>query len=377
MSKDGKTLDEYLQAVEVRPREYSRLLEDVNGRIPRMADDIEALTEENEDVRRIKRNVMKGKRRVEPVEEPFEAYGVDGGEGYRIYQSVVVYLVRAVAWASNDDVLSTWRSGVLTRTRTPRLRVAAIRTILESGIAAEATARNPDWIMLDGPIVPHHDLQGATEDSPTKKDWWEMVLRSRVDMLERCESEGVNVVGVIEDCNSRHLIRFLEAQGLARGPKRLRDVAVLADPRVLDEGERTFDFVPPYDEGDYHVFEVLEERSGYRIKVMYVRTTREGPPLRLEIPDFVNPDEAASAVFSTAVDYNGYGIPIHIVMADAFAKVEEGVLDWIEDNIRKELIRRGREDILTTVFKRLRRESRPRPLTSGAVEAGIRRRHGT
>ncbi len=375
MSEDDGTarLDEYMQTT-VLPRDYSKMLEDIARDVGEMVKKIEAFTKESRDVERIKELVKKDKKRVNPEEPDLEIYGVDGGEGYRIYQSVVMYLVRAVAWASNDAVLTTWRYGILTRTRTPRLRIAALRTILEAGIAASAASENPDWIMIDGPIVPHHDLRGANEDSPTKRNYWGQVISSRVDMLERCEDEGVKIVGVIEDCNSRHLIRFLEAQGLAKGRPRLRDVAVLADTSVLDEGERTSAFVPPY--GDYPVFRIIEEESGYRIKVMYLRTTREGPPLRVEIPDFIDPDEAASVVFSTAVDYNGYGIPIHLVMADAFTKVEEGILDWIEDNIRKELIRRGREDILTTVFKRLRRESRPRPLASKTVEADIKRRHG-
>ncbi|WP_457614249.1 DNA double-strand break repair nuclease NurA, partial [Methanopyrus sp.] len=201
-------LDRFLERGRVRRgRDYGRLLEDISRRRRELAEDVINVYRRvspirNPVLRRVLEVVAERKREVEPRHpDPKVTFGVDGGEGMREYQGVVLYMTRAAAW-SEADVFSSWDFGVLSRTRTPQIRVAARRVKLESDVATRAVERGGEVVMLDGPIVPHHDLKGANEDSPNRRDYWGRVLDARRTMLEACEEEGAVVMGIVEDCKA-------------------------------------------------------------------------------------------------------------------------------------------------------------------------------
>ena len=380
-------LERFLERCDVRRgRDYSRMLDDISRRRSELAEEVIGVNKRispgrNSRLRRVLEYVRERKRRVKPrTPDLSSTFGVDGGEGMREYQGVVLYVTRAAAW-SEDDVLSSWDFGTLSRTRAPQVRVAARRVKLESDVATRAAERG-EVVMLDGPIVPHHDLKGANEDSPNRKDYWGQLLRARRRLLEVCEEEGVVVMGVIEDCKARHLLRSVEAElgeeGSLDSLKALNDPVALSrrlggEP-VLRVGERTHAFRLPSSE--YPVVREFERATGYEMHTFYVRTTEYSPPVRVEIPEFVDPDEAASVVLGTSVEYGGYGIPLPLVMADEFAKVTRSLIDWLEEGILEELASRGELDVIFTVFRRLRRESRPRAVSSEEVRREILHRHG-
>jgi hypothetical protein len=379
-------LDQFLERGRVRRgRDYGRLLEDISRRRRELAEDVinvyrRVSPGRNPVLRRVLEVVTERKREVEPEHpDPEVTFGVDGGEGMREYQGVVLYVTRAAAW-SESDVLSSWDFGVLSRTRTPQMRVAARRVKLESDVATRAVERGGEVVMLDGPIVPHHDLKGANEDSPNRRDYWGRILDARRTMLEVCEEEDAVVMGIVEDCKAKHLLRDvrdelgedLPLKALPNDPVALS--RELDGGPVLEVGERTHAFELP--DEDYPVVREFEETAGYSVFTFYVRTTRYSPPVRVEIPEFVDPDEAAGIVLGTSIEYGGYGIPLPLVMADEFAKVSRSLVDWIEEEVLTELASDGRFDVIFTVFRRLRRESRPKRRSSAEAEREIHLRHG-
>ncbi len=378
-------LERFLERFEVRRgREYGRILDDLSRRRGELAEEVVRVSrrispERNSRLRRVLEYVRERKRRVRPRTPDLSAtFGVDGGEGMREYQGVVLYVTRAAAW-SEEDVLSSWDFGTLSRTRAPQVRVAARRVKLESDVATRAAERG-EVVMLDGPLVPHHDLKGANEDSPNRRDYWGKLLRARRRLLEVCEREGTVVLGVVEDCKARHLLRSVEGElgESLDSLKTLNDPVALSrrldgEP-VLRVGERTHAFRVPARE--YPVVREFERATGYEVRTFYVRTTEYSPPVRVEIPEFVDPDEAAAIVLGTSVEYGGYGIPLPLVMADEFAKVTRSLIDWLEEGILEELAARGELDVIFTVFRRLRRESRPRSVSSEEARREIERRHG-
>ncbi|WP_457614003.1 DNA double-strand break repair nuclease NurA, partial [Methanopyrus sp.] len=186
--------------------------------------------------------------------------------------------------------------------------------------------------------------------------------------------------GIVEDCKAKHLLRDvrdelgedLPLKALPNDPVALS--RELDGSPVLEVGERTHAFKLP--DEDYPVAREFEETTGYPILTFYVRTTRYSPPVRVEIPEFVDPDEAAGIVLGTSIEYGGYGIPLPLVMADEFARVGRSLVDWMEEEVLAELASEGRFDVIFTVFRKLRRESRPKRRSSAEAEREIHLRHG-
>lgn len=290
------------------------------------------------------------KKAVDPslIEEGVIVSGVDGGHYGKECEGVYIGVMGGLSYTSSiKEVVdpepastgslflayvsgeegSRWL-GLLERMLTLRV---AINTILK---------RRPKWMLIDGglliwPLYFMYDVPNVKEEvsglsyAETKGKF----LEAMIMLLEISERECVNLVGIVKNPNSK----LLDNLG------RLKDVAILN--RLLKVGESTVD---PKDPGDHPTLDYYEGQrrtisnrlrgtlSDRRIDrnfftISYIKTTPLKCPIRLELPPWVDLDEAAALVMKTADPISG--IPLHILKADRLVKVSEDAFKSIYSKV--------------------------------------------
>lgn len=186
--------------------------------------------------------------------------------------------------------------------------------------------RRPDWILIDGPLLLypalryHHDEGLDLGTLEGYSDALRNCVAEILDFLERCR-ERVPVLGLVKRVRS----------SLYDPTRTRRDSALLQ--RYLAYGEATEPRKPFREGGSHPSLELYQKYAKERgmeadwdefFKVMYVRTSKVKPPVRLEIPYWVDPREAAGLVLSISDPISG--IPAHILRVEGLIRMGEGIL---------------------------------------------------
>jgi len=174
---------------------------------------------------------------------------------------------------------------------------------------------NPDFILLDGSVLPHY--VHVEKNSILYGKYKEMV-QSYKRLYREVERRNVTLVGVVEDSRGT---RFCEIVGKEFGGikkailERSRDTNLLE--YMLKKGERTIVF--SYSDAPIREF---PEQKFY---TFYLRTGEFDQPVRVDFLDESKAEEIASVLWSlTTTDV--YSIPSVLIEADQRAKLSEADL---------------------------------------------------
>jgi len=187
-----------------------------------------------------------------------------------------------------------------------------------------AEDRDPDFLLIDGPLLLHPDVLFHPKD-----------VRGEIDVDRRCcYSDDLRacietLFELMRACKDRDikLAAFVKRpRGTLIDPvKRRRDAVLLARSMKL-YGSRTSCLSP----GDHPAWKFYvgmgfeEAREPYFIKVVYIKSSKVKPPFRLEIPRWVDDEAVCSAVLSTSDPISG--VPAHILRAESLIRMGEGTL---------------------------------------------------
>lgn len=185
----------------------------------------------------------------------------------------------------------------------------ALQTILEKKVS---------WIFIDGGLIlwPRYFCEVDGQEIETSFDYKKRIhscLKSILKFLNACVLRGINVIGVVKN-SSAHLIN-----------KEQRDISILNT--YLKRGEALM----PLNPGEHPIldfYEYYRKEEGiplplvdkYFFTIIYLRTTELKGAIRLEIPYWVNWEEAVSICMADADPISG--LPLHILKADSIGKDE-------------------------------------------------------
>ncbi len=152
-----------------------------------------------------------------------------------------------------------------------------------------------------------------------QEEMQERHIRAMLKLLRCSENAGIPVVGYVDSSRARDLARMIARLFKLDDAEKIHD-AGLVDSR-LSWGSRTPMFVCARGSADRRQQGVLENYEEYRrgIGFVYIKTSRNAPPARLEIPFWVLNrgllDQVINLVIAEVVVGNGY--PYVIQSADA------------------------------------------------------------
>jgi hypothetical protein len=222
---------------------------------------------------------------------------------------------------------------------------SVIRQKLEIRAATETAERFvPDLLLLDGSLIPHYS------DRPGKiskvRESYDELICSYSKLFDVCTARGIMLAGVIEDSRGTRFceiartkvermdaVKFPEIDAQLEGA---RDTSLLF--WLLDEGERTIAF--PYSSAseDHPVMKDFGKVAD-RVFSFYLKTAKFDRPVRIDFLCGENgdcekeADRLAGFILSIASHHSGYGFPSVLIEADQAAKLEDGDIEGVYEQI--------------------------------------------
>jgi|WetSurMetagenome_2_1015567.scaffolds.fasta_scaffold90016_2 hypothetical protein len=192
-------------------------------------------------------------------------------------------------------------------------------------------ARKPGLLLLDGSLLP---LPGdRPQESSELRPLYDEVVSLYGKLYKDCAENKCMLCGVVKDSRSRKLSRELGAS--------CSDTLLCG--YLLDENERTREM--GYFEGKAPNADVAA--LGARIRVFYLRPSKNDLPLRIELLDS-GVDEAASVICGLSAISENFAYPAVLIEADMRAALDPADLESIEESLAR-----------LSGLKPLRRNSRP------------------
>jgi hypothetical protein len=228
-----------------------------------------------------------------------------------------------------------------------------IRQKLEIANAIECAEKfRPSLLLLDGSVVPHYTERPA-KGSKAKESYDEMISLYR-RLFERCMSSDVMLAGVIEDSRGTKFCDIAKEKVASAESRRdlecSRDTSLLY--WMLKEGERTLAFRYSEKAEEHPAIKDLQD-VGADVFSFYLKTAKFDRPVRI---DFLGgeklADKIAPLVLSISSHHSGYGFPSVLIEADQAAKLSDGDMESVYEQIV------AYTGPLPGVLK-LRRDSRP------------------
>jgi len=189
-------------------------------------------------------------------------------------------------------------------------------------VAAET--RDPNFLLLDGPLLIHPSLLDAAKsregmDVDRRRSCYDDLgkcIELLKELLKVCEKRNIQLAGFVK----RPLSCTLDPQKLRR------DATLLARPMKKLYGSRT----PCLSPGNHPALDwyvdmgISEARGPDFIKIVYIKSSRVKPPMRLEMPGWADDEAVCSAILSTCDPISG--VPAHILRAESLIRMGEGTL---------------------------------------------------
>jgi hypothetical protein len=154
------------------------------------------------------------------------------------------------------------------------------------------------------------------------EDFQNEFISHLVDLVRHSEATRVPVVGFVDRSYARDLMTMVDVAGGRRagGSRTLDDVTILGARHLKSWGDRT-----PFCRSRRHGLDAFfdEEKGESSVGFVYLRTTSESPPARLDIPSWVYDegmiDEVIDVVRAECVI--GLGYPYALETADQTAVI--------------------------------------------------------
>jgi hypothetical protein len=205
-----------------------------------------------------------------------------------------------------------------------------LRHELSCAIAAGEKLR-PQVLLMDGSLLP---LPGdRPQEASALRPLYDEVLSLYGRLYSACSASGCLLCGVVKDSRSKKLSKALGAA--------CSDTVLCS--YLLEEGERTREL--DYFEGKPPNADVAA--LGARIRVFYLRPSRNDLPLRVEVLDS-RVEEAASAVCALSAISDSFAYPAVLIEADMCAALMPAELESVESSLAAQ-----------SGLRPLRRNSRP------------------
>jgi hypothetical protein len=203
-----------------------------------------------------------------------------------------------------------------------------VRLRQELGCALSLMDLSPDLLLMDGSLLP------LPSDRPPEESELRPLYSEVVSLYERLYAAcGKTILcGVIKDSRSRKLSKEL---GMNCSDSLLCSF-------LLEEGERSGE--RPYFDDKTPNKDILS--LGSRLRVFYMKPSRNDIPLRIEVLGDV--EKAASMVYSLSAISDNFAYPAILVEADLCAAMDGSGMEGIEASL-----------IRISGMKPLRRNSRP------------------
>jgi hypothetical protein len=221
--------------------------------------------------------------------------------------------------------------------------VSIERIIEEVQIATKLLEFNPDYVILDGPVLP----QPVDRPLNTSKLYprYKEMLEAFVELYNEAKKINCVVVGSVEDSRATS---FLDMIDLPK--KRINDTNYL---NFVLEQNQALGFFPIFKEASNVINQDLEPFGNFRFNACYFKIN-DDYPLRIEIVNFDFNDEKLKEIkgvlgFLSNVSKT-YAYPSVIVNADKYAKTTNSERELIQNLINQEFMQKN-------IFK-LRRERR-------------------
>lgn len=191
--------------------------------------------------------------------------------------------------------------------------------------------KNVHWCIIDGPLL----LYPPLIDHARSEDGWDLdKFRGYKDALyataseilrffKTCRESGTKIFGLVKRVRS----------SLFDPEKRHRDSAILQ--KFLRERGNVTKPVCPGRHPSLNLYESQAEKENIKFEknwqeffqVIYLRSSRVKPPVRLEVPYWVDPREAAEVVLSLSDPITG--IPVHIHRVEGLIRMGNEILKSI------------------------------------------------
>ncbi len=234
---------------------------------------------------------------------------------------------------------------------------SVIRQKTEMEAAVECLKRfEPDVLLLDGPIVPHHSDRPGT--SSRVFSYFQGLTELCRKLHAETEKRGVCFAGIVEDSRSNRFCGVIK--DMLAGEKadfgdvleKSKDTPFLS--LLLEKNERSVAF--PYSKNPLEHPVLKEFEYAGNFYSFYLRTAAYDRPVRV---DFIRKDgidlyadKLASLLLSISGQNPHYGFPAPLIEADNAAKLSEEEMD----NFYYKLLRYIGD---MPGFMKLRREERP------------------
>lgn len=196
--------------------------------------------------------------------------------------------------------------------------------------------RRPDWLIVDGPLLLYPSLiprsiffseeeEISGMDLDRLESYRTALYRCTDAVLEffrACRERRVNVMGLVKRVRSS----LFDRSG------RRRDASILQ--KHLGYGQMT-QAVAPGKHPSLRLYAKRAKEGGFEaevgwedfFKVVYLRSSRVKPPVRLEVPYWVDPRQAAEAVLALSDPISG--VPVHILRVEGLIRMGDEILKSI------------------------------------------------
>jgi hypothetical protein len=245
--------------------------------------------------------------------------GADGGANGKELEGFYFGVIGAIAYTSkgleeeDKTPISFGTSLIWDDEFDPGRRAAAIRDKFMYDVARIAIVeRKPDFLLLDGPLIPNAGYIPHSDDSEAYREDYENMMDALFSLLDLVRKEHEKR-GMLMACVVKR-VRSTRYSTLLNLPKPLRDSAIL-NP-ILKIGQRT----PLIDAAEGRMLKEVFPSGHKKVKQFFLKSSRMSP-IRVEIPEWLSSrvDEIASLIYSTSDPLTG--IPFHILRADALTRV--------------------------------------------------------
>ncbi|MBR9679459.1 MAG: DNA double-strand break repair nuclease NurA [Candidatus Altiarchaeota archaeon] len=300
--------------------------------------------------------------KVEKIKPNFSAGGVDGGLLTKSFHGIDLIITRAIGvviWYENGKIVKNKRVGrsaplVIEKESSNEGELIAYASLYRTQVEVERAIElvqkhSPDFLFMDGPLYPHPSTRMSKGDNGRA---YSKLIKLYEQLHKECEKTGTKLIGVVEDTRSSLFSNIFHDKILPALPiskkarfkglnQKFRDTSLLFDS--LTQGERTF------------TFKLVKTGMKYEKELygFYIKPAKYDRPVRIE---FIAKEpgklanEVATATYSLCV-YKSYGLPSVIIEADARAKLNRNLIEYITRILR--------DKTGSPMLLNLRREQRP------------------
>lgn len=167
-------------------------------------------------------------------------------------------------------------------------------------------------LLLDGSIIPSPNDK-PPEGSEEREHYFKIIGMYQ-EMFSTASEKDIQIVGVIEDSNSRKISK-------RNGVDQLDSILL---SHLLEEGERTKEFNYSDEPGNHPVLSDFSEEWRNKVKAVYIKPCEQDIPLRLEYLDTGRDvDDIAAVISELSKVSKDYSYPAPLIEADLHAKLGE------------------------------------------------------